>query len=174
MRCPFCKSDNDRVVDSRAAGEGHAVRRRRECLSCRRRFTTYEQPEEISLYVIKKDGRREIFDREKIKQGLLTACKKRTISVQKIDDIVGKIEVELHDKYDREVKSKVIGDRVMAELNSLDHVAYVRFASVYRDFKDISEFMKELKPMLKADRDDRGGRKKTRRRTARRRKSSVS
>lgn len=149
VRCPFCKKDKDRVIDSRSASGGHAVRRRRECLKCRRRFTTYEQPEEIALYVIKKDGRREVFDREKIKNGLLTACKKRTISVQKIEDIIAKIEMDLHNKYDREVKSKVIGDMVMRELRHLDHVAYVRFASVYRDFKDVGEFMKELRPMLK-------------------------
>lgn len=149
MKCPFCKQDNDRVIDSRSANDGRAVRRRRECVSCKRRYTTYEQPEEISLYLIKKDGRREQFDREKIKSGLVTACKKRTISVQKIDDIVSRIEMELYDKFDREVKSKIIGDMVMKELRQLDHVAYVRFASVYRDFKDVGEFMKELKPMLK-------------------------
>ena len=149
MRCPFCSKDNDKVIDSRAAADGRAVRRRRECISCKRRFTTYEQPEEIALYVIKKDGRREVFDRDKVKRGLLTACKKRTISVQKIDDIVSKIEMDLYGKYDREAKSKVIGDMVMRELRKLDHVAYVRFASVYRDFKDVVEFLKELKPMIK-------------------------
>lgn len=149
MRCPFCKKDDDRVIDSRAAEDGRAVRRRRECLGCKRRFTTYEQPEEISLYVTKKDDRREVFDREKVKRGLLTACKKRPVSLEKIDAIVQKIETELHDKYEREVRSKVIGDMIMRELRHLDHVAYVRFASVYRDFKDVGEFMKELKPMLK-------------------------
>lgn len=149
MRCPFCKKDNDRVIDSRSSNEGQAVRRRRECLACKKRFTTYEQVEQITLYVIKKDGRREVFDREKIRRGLMTSCKKRPVSVQKIDDIVNKIEIELYQKYDREVKSKTVGNLVMRELKNLDHVAYVRFASVYRDFQDVAEFMRELQPMLK-------------------------
>jgi len=149
MRCPFCKKDNDKVIDSRSANAGATVRRRRECLECGKRFTTYEKVEEITLYVIKKDGRRDVFDREKIKRGLLTACKKRPVSLQTIEDIVNRIEIELYEKYDREVKSTKIGDLVMRELKSVDHVAYVRFASVYREFKDVSEFMRELKPMLK-------------------------
>ena len=148
MRCPFCKKDNDRVIDSRTAGDGQVVRRRRECLGCGRRFTTKEQIEEHALWVIKKDGRREIFDREKIRSGLRTACKKRPVPVQKIDDIVARIEADLLEKYGREVRSKTIGDLVMRELKGLDHVAYVRFASVYREFKDVAEFMRELKPML--------------------------
>ena len=149
MRCPFCKKDHDKVIDSRSANAGATVRRRRECLACKKRFTTYEKVEEITLYVIKKDGRRDVFDREKIKRGLLTACKKRPVSLQTIEDIVNRIEIELYENYDREVKSTKIGDLVMRELKSLDHVAYVRFASVYREFKDVSEFMRELKPMLK-------------------------
>jgi transcriptional repressor NrdR len=149
MRCPFCKKDNDRVIDSRSANAGATVRRRRECLACSKRFTTYEKVEEITLYVIKKDGRRDVFDREKIKRGLLTACKKRPVSLQTIEDIVNRIEIELYEKYDREVKSTKIGDLVMRELKAIDHVAYVRFASVYREFKDVSEFMRELRPMLK-------------------------
>ena len=149
MRCPFCKKDNDKVIDSRSANAGATVRRRRECLACSKRFTTYEKVEEITLYVIKKDGRRDVFDREKIKKGLITACKKRPVSLQTIEDIVNRIEIELYEKYDREVKSTKIGDLVMRELKSIDHVAYVRFASVYREFKDVSEFMRELKPMLK-------------------------
>ena len=149
MRCPFCKKDHDRVIDSRSANGGATVRRRRKCLSCQKRFTTYEKVEEITLYVIKKDGRRDVFDREKIKRGLLTACKKRPVSLQTIEDIVNRIEIELYENYDREVKSTKIGDLVMRELKTLDHVAYVRFASVYREFKDVSEFMRELKPMLK-------------------------
>jgi transcriptional repressor NrdR len=148
MRCPFCKKDHDRVIDSRSANGGATVRRRRKCLSCQKRFTTYEKVEEITLYVIKKDGRRDVFDREKIKRGLLTACKKRPVSLQTIEDIVNRIEIELYENYDREVKSTKIGDLVMRELKTLDHVAYVRFASVYREFKDVSEFMRELKPML--------------------------
>ena len=149
MRCPFCKKDNDKVIDSRSANAGATVRRRRECLTCGKRFTTYEKVEEITLYVIKKDGRRDVFDREKIKRGLITACKKRPVSLQTIEDIVNRIEIELYEKYDREVKSTKIGDLVMRELRAIDHVAYVRFASVYREFKDVSEFMRELKPMLK-------------------------
>ena len=150
MRCPFCKKDNDKVIDSRSANAGATVRRRRECLACGKRFTTYEKVEEITLYVIKKDGRRDVFDREKIKRGLLTSCKKRPVSLQTIEDIVNRIEIELYEKYDREVKSTKIGDLVMRELKAIDHVAYVRFASVYREFKDVGEFMRELKPMLKA------------------------
>lgn len=149
MRCPFCKKDHDKVIDSRSANAGATVRRRRECLHCGKRFTTYEKVEEITLYVIKKDGRRDVFDREKVKRGLMTACKKRPVSVQTIEDIVNRIEIELYEKYDREVKSTKIGDLVMRELKAVDHVAYVRFASVYREFKDVSEFMRELKPMLK-------------------------
>jgi transcriptional repressor NrdR len=150
MRCPFCKKDNDKVIDSRSANAGATVRRRRECLACSKRFTTYEKVEEITLYVIKKDGRRDVFDREKIKRGLLTACKKRPVSLQTIEDIVNRIEIELYEKFDREVKSTKIGDLVMRELKAIDHVAYVRFASVYREFKDVGEFMRELKPMLKS------------------------
>lgn len=149
MRCPFCKKDNDRVVDSRAANEGAMVRRRRECLACKRRFTTYERVEEITLYVIKKNGQREAFNREKIQQGLLLSCKKRPVSVQTIEDTVNKIEIELYEGNDREVETTKIGDLVMRELKALDHVAYVRFASVYRDFNDVSQFMTEVKTMIK-------------------------
>ena len=149
MKCPSCRKDNDRVIDSRSAEEGAVVRRRRECLSCRKRFTTYEKVEVPTLYVIKKDGRRELFDRDKIKKGLVIACTKRPVPVQKIEEIVARIEQELVDKYDREVRANVVGDLVMRELRKIDHVAYVRFASVYRAFKDVTEFIKELKPMLK-------------------------
>ncbi len=152
MRCPFCKKDDDRVIDSRSVNSGATVRRRRKCLACRKRFTTYEKVEEISLYVIKKDGRREVFDREKIKRGILTACKKRPVPLHVIEDMVNRIELELYEEYDREVKSTKIGDLVMRELRGVDHVAYVRFASVYREFKDISEFMREVKPMLRVRR----------------------
>src|ERR1043165_1024333 len=113
MRCPFCKKNHDKVIDSRSANAGATVRRRRECLACKKRFTTYEKVEEITLYVIKKDGRRDVFDREKIKRGLLTACKKRPVSLQTIEDIVNRIEIELYENYDREVKSTKIGDLVM-------------------------------------------------------------
>ena len=149
MHCPFCKKDNDRVIDSRAAHAGGSVRRRRECLECGRRFTTYERVEEITLYVIKKDGSRDVFDREKIKKGLFTACKKRDIPLQTLKDIANRIEIELYEAQEGEVPSTRIGDLVMRELKGLDHVAYVRFASGYREFKDVSEFMAELKPMLR-------------------------
>ena len=133
MRCPFCKKDNDKVIDSRSANAGATVRRRRECLACSKRFTTYEKVEEITLYVIKKDGRRDVFDREKIKRGLLTSCKKRPVSLQTIEDIVNRIEIELYENYDREVKSTKIGDLVMRELKGVDHeaayLAQARFAS---------------------------------------------
>jgi transcriptional repressor NrdR len=151
MRCPFCKKDKDKVIDSRSANAGATVRRRRQCLDCSKRFTTYENVEEITLYVIKKDGRRDVFDREKIRKGLLTACKKRQVSLQAIGDVVNRIEIELYENFDREVKSTKIGDLIMSELKAIDHVAYVRFASVYREFKDVGEFMRELKPMLKAN-----------------------
>ena len=149
MMCPFCKKDKDRVIDSRSSNAGRSVRRRRECFACSRRFTTYEQVEEITLYVIKKDGRREVFNVEKIRRGILTACKKRPVPMEKIDNMVHKIEVDLHQNYDREVKCKTAGSMVARELRRVDHVAYVRFASVYREFKDVAEFMRELKPMLK-------------------------
>lgn len=152
MRCPFCKKDNDRVLDSRAVEDGKAVRRRRQCLECKRRFTTYEYVEEVTLYVIKKDGRREPFDREKIKHGLNLACTKRPIRTEAIEEVLATIERELYDKGDREVRSSVIGDLIMKHLQKLDYVAYVRFASVYREFKDVKElkeFIKELRPLLK-------------------------
>jgi transcriptional repressor NrdR len=149
MRCPFCKQDNDRVIDSRAADDGQSVRRRRECLACSRRFTTYEKVEDVALYVIKKDGRREVFDREKIRKGLRTALNKRRVGEERIEEVVRRVESALYDGAEREVRSTVIGDLVMRELRDIDHVAYVRFASVYRDFKDVSEFVEELRPMLK-------------------------
>src|SRR5262245_20691756 len=136
MRCPFCKKDNDKVIDSRSADEGRAVRRRRECLECHRSFTTYEHVAEAKLDVSKKDGRREVFDREKVKRGLMTACKKRPVALDKIEAVVAKVEGELYDKGEREVRASVVGDILMRELKKLDHVAYVRFASVYREFKD--------------------------------------
>ena len=148
MKCPFCKKDNDRVVDSRASSDGFVIRRRRQCNECRRRYTTYERMEEIPLRVIKKDGTREPFDRQKILSGLLKACEKRPVPVPKLEEIVNRIELDLYEKYDREVKTKVVGEMVMQSLRELDQVAYVRFASVYREFKDVSEFMSELQPML--------------------------
>jgi len=151
MKCPFCKADNDKVVDSRASDEGMSIRRRRECLACLRRYTTYERVEDTPLRVIKKDGRRVPFERSKILEGLRKACEKRPISTEQLDRVVDEIEVEIYRKYDREVPSKDIGQLVMERLRALDKVAYVRFASVYREFKDVSEFVAELKPMLSSD-----------------------
>ena len=148
MRCPFCGHKEDKVVDSRVRGDGSSIRRRRECLKCGRRFTTYEYIEDTPLVVIKKDGRRQVFDRNKILQGLLKACEKRAISMQQLEQLVTSVERTLLRKYDKEVPSEVIGKLVMEKLSKLDEVAYVRFASVYREFKDINQFMQELKEIL--------------------------
>jgi len=149
MKCPFCTSLRNRVIDSRLSKEGNSIRRRRECLNCKSRFTTYERVEEISPLVVKKDGRREAFDRNKIIVGMLKACEKRPISVKVIEDFVDGLERELQERGEREVESKEIGERVIQKLYELDEVAYVRFASVYRSFKDINQFMDELKELLK-------------------------
>jgi transcriptional repressor NrdR len=148
MRCPFCKTDNDKVVDSRASEGGAVIRRRRECLECGRRYTTYERVEEIPLRVIKKDGTREPFERRKIFEGMAKACEKRPVSTEVLDRLVQDIERQLADTADREVTSRQIGEMVMGQLRELDHVAYVRFASVYRAFKDINQFLEELRPLL--------------------------
>lgn len=149
MKCPYCGTNRDKVVDSRSSKGTRSVRRRRECLKCGRRFTTYEYIEETPLMVIKKDGRREPFDRNKILGGLVKACEKRPISMQRLERIVDSIERQLQKNFDREVKASVIGELAMKHLHSLDQIAYVRFASVYRQFKDINQFMKELKHLLK-------------------------
>jgi transcriptional repressor NrdR len=148
MLCPFCKSDNDKVIDSRSANGGTAIRRRRQCLECDRRYTTYERIEEIPLRVIKTDGAREPFERRKILEGMVKACEKRPVATDAIDQIVQEIERELADVAEREVTSRQIGEMVMRKLRDLDHVAYVRFASVYRAFKDINQFLEELRPLL--------------------------
>jgi len=148
MKCPFCGHQEDKVVDSRASSEGIAIRRRRECLSCGKRFTTYEHIEEQRLMVIKKDGRREPFDRNKLLAGLVKACEKRPISMDQIEQLVDEIERDLSRNFDREVPSRQIGERVMKRLHDVDPVAYVRFASVYREFKDAEQFMHELKDLL--------------------------
>jgi len=148
MKCPFCGYKEDKVVDSRATAEESAVRRRRECLKCGKRFTTYEYVEEVSLMVIKKDGRREPFDRKKLLSGIMKACEKRPVSIEKMEDIATSIERTIQRKSDREVSTQDIGELVMEKLRLLDDVAYVRFASVYRQFKDVSQFMKELKVIL--------------------------
>ena len=148
MRCPFCQNMDDRVIDSRLSKEGDMIRRRRECSHCQRRFTTYERVEETLPLVIKKDGRRETFDRGKILAGLQRACEKRPISVEVLEKMIDRIEQRLQDAGEREVHSREIGEQIMQELQNLDEVAYVRFASVYRSFKDVNEFMNEVKELL--------------------------
>jgi len=148
MKCPYCKNDNDKVVDSRSAEEASVIRRRRECLECGRRYTTYERVEEIPLRVVKKDGTRVPFDRSKILVGLHKACEKRPVSAEALEAVVQEIENEIYERSEKEVPSKVIGELVMKKLRQLDQVAYVRFASVYREFKDPTQFLEELRPML--------------------------
>lgn len=148
MRCPFCNHTEGKVVDSRASKEGDAIRRRRECLKCGRRFTTYERIEEVAQMVIKKDGRRENFDRWKLKSGVLKAVEKRPVSLDQVDAMIDDVERELFNSTEHEVTTRAVGEAVMKKLRQLDEVAYVRFASVYRQFKDINEFMSELKDML--------------------------
>ena len=150
MKCPFCGFLEDKVVDSRESREGEAIRRRRECLKCERRFTSYERIDEIPYMVIKKDGRREKFDRQKVLNGLLRACEKRPVSIGKMEQIVNEAEAFLIDSPERERKTSEIGELIMNRLKKFDKVAYVRFASVYLDFKDVKEFMAELKHLLKA------------------------
>lgn len=147
MKCPFCDKLEDKVVDSRMAREGGVIRRRRECLSCRRRYTTYERVEESLPMVVKKDGRREPFDRTKILAGLKKACEKRPISTATIEAVTDRIEKRIQEMGDTEIQSRIVGEEVMRELHQLDQVAYVRFASVYREFKDIDQFMDELKAL---------------------------
>jgi len=152
MKCPYCGYTEDKVVDSRSSQERDSIRRRRECLKCKRRFTTYEHIENIPLMVVKKDGRRESFDRQKLLSGIIKACEKRKISVGQVEQMVDDIERTLQRRYDKEVSSSDIGEIVMDHLGKLDQVAYVRFASVYREFKDINQFMNELKQILAKER----------------------
>ena len=149
MKCPYCTSQESKVVDSRNGKDGVSIRRRRECLNCDMRFTTYERIEELNLVIVKKDGRREPFDRAKIIEGLEKACEKRPISVEVIEQLVTDLERELQERGDREVESKEIGEKMVAKLYEIDEVAYVRFASVYRSFKDVNQFMDELRELLK-------------------------
>lgn len=148
MKCPFCGHNEDRVIDSRSTQDDSSIRRRRECIQCARRFTTYEYVEKIPLMVIKSDGRREPFNRQKIMDGLLRSCQKRPVSVGQLETLVDDVEKDVQKKYDKEISAKIVGDLVMERLSKLDGVAYVRFASVYRQFKDVTEFMKELKDLL--------------------------
>ncbi|MCK5259648.1 MAG: transcriptional repressor NrdR [Candidatus Omnitrophica bacterium] len=148
MKCPSCQYNETKVVDSRLNGDGTSIRRRRECLKCEKRFTTYEYVEHVPLMVVKRDGRRQPFDREKIIAGIVKACEKRPVSIDKIEAITGEIERTIQKKYDREVEAKALGEIIMGKLGMIDEVAYVRFASVYRQFRDVNQFMNELKLML--------------------------
>jgi len=149
MKCPFCSHLHDRVVDFRESKEGDAIRRRRECLACERRFTTYERIDEVPYMAIKKDGRREKFDRQKVLTGLLKACEKRPISVSKLSELVNRVEAKVSDSPDREISTTEIGEFLMEGLRELDKIAYVRFASVYRDFQDEEAFFNELKNLMR-------------------------
>lgn len=151
MKCPSCGYSETKVIDSRLNTDGTSIRRRRECLQCEKRFTTYEYVEQVPLLVVKRDGRRQPFDRKKIIVGLMKACEKRPVSVDKMEEITGEIARAIQRKYDREVDSKEIGELIMEKLAALDEVAYVRFASVYRQFRDVNQFMSELQGMLKKD-----------------------
>jgi transcriptional repressor NrdR len=153
VKCPFCDELEDKVVDSRMAKEGEVIRRRRECIGCRRRYTTYERVEEILPVVVKKDGRRESFDRAKILSGMKKACEKRPISTATIEAAADRIEKRIQEMGESEIQSRVVGEEVMKELHQLDQVAYVRFASVYREFKDIDQFMDELKVLAQQRRE---------------------
>ena len=153
MKCPFCDELEDKVVDSRMAKEGEVIRRRRECLGCKRRYTTYERVDEILPVVVKKDGRRESFDRAKILAGLKKACEKRPISTATIEAVTDRIEKRIQEMGENEIESRIVGEELMKELHQLDQVAYVRFASVYREFKDIDQFMDELRTLAQQRRE---------------------
>jgi transcriptional repressor NrdR len=153
VKCPFCAHLEDKVVDSREGKEGKVIRRRRECLSCGKRFTSYERIDQIPHMVIKKDGRRERFDREKVLAGLLKACEKREISVKTLEGVADKVETMVHENTDREVPSVEVGEYLMERLRELDKVAFVRFASVYKDFKDVDQFLFTLKGLLETTTD---------------------
>ena len=148
MKCPFCGEIDNKVIDSRLSKDGAVIRRRRECIICGRRFTTYEHIEEIPVMIVKKDGRREIFSREKVRSGLRKACQKRNISMNVIEEFLDELERDLRETGEKEISSNKIGEKVMAKLHEIDDVAYVRFASVYREFKDVNDFVSELKNLL--------------------------
>ena len=148
MKCPFCGEINNKVIDSRLSKDGNVIRRRRECIDCNRRFTSYEHIEEIPIMIIKKDGRREVFNREKVGAGMKRACEKRNISINVIEEFIEDLERDLRETGEKEIPSSTIGERVMAKLHEIDDVAYVRFASVYREFKDVNDFVSELKNLL--------------------------
>ena len=147
MKCPYCEYEESKVVDSRPTDEGEAIRRRRECLSCGKRFTTYEKVENVPLMVVKKDGSRQLFDSRKILNGLVRACEKRPVSIKEMERVVAEIEAELQNRLQREISTQEIGEMVLGELRKIDEVAYVRFASVYRQFKDVDSFLREIKAL---------------------------
>ena len=149
MKCPFCGETNNKVIDSRLSRDGNVIRRRRECIECSRRFTTYEHIEEIPIMIIKKDGRREAFNRDKVTAGMKRACEKRNISINVIEEFIDDLERDLRETGKKEIPSSIIGERIMAKLHEIDDVAYVRFASVYREFKDVNDFVFELKNLAK-------------------------
>lgn len=157
MKCPFCEQPDTKVIDSRPTEEGHAIRRRRECIVCGKRFTTYEKVEDVFFMVVKRDGRRESFDRSKILNGIIRACEKRPISMDQMEAVVSDIERQLNNRMEKEISSESIGEIVMEHLKDLDEVAYVRFASVYRQFKDVSTFVAEVEKLLGDSRS--GGRR---------------
>jgi len=148
MKCPFCSEAEDKVIDSRSSKNGHEIRRRRECFECGRRFTTYERIEDIPIMIIKKDGRREVFSHEKVRKGIQMACQKLDISINTIEAYVDELERDLRETGEKEIPSSKIGERVIARLHELNDIAYVRFASVYREFKDVNDFVSELKSLL--------------------------
>ncbi|TYT73733.1 transcriptional regulator NrdR [Desulfobotulus mexicanus] len=148
MKCPFCGEGDNKVIDSRLSKDSTMIRRRRECLSCTRRFTTYEQIEEIPMMIVKKDGRREQFSKEKLRSGILRACEKRNVSMHTIEGFIDELERDLRESGEKEISSRILGERVMHKLHDLDAIAYVRFASVYREFKDVNDFVEELKSLL--------------------------
>lgn len=149
MKCPFCQADDDRVIDSRSNEDGSAIRRRRECAVCNGRYTTYERLDEVAIKVVKKNGVREPFDPRKIRDGIAKACWKRPVSDERIDGVVSRIQTQLLARLDREIDSTELGDLVIEQLKTLDQVAFVRFASVYREFTDVHDFMEEVRPMLR-------------------------
>ncbi len=149
MKCPFCADQEDKVIDSRPTDDGTTIRRRRECLNCHKRYTTYEKVESLPILVVKKDGSRQPYEREKVQKGILRACEKRNVSVDQLERLVDSIEAQIYNSLEREITTEFIGELVMEKLRDLDEVAYVRFASVYRHFKDINTFMSELDKLLK-------------------------
>jgi transcriptional repressor NrdR len=148
MKCPFCGETNNKVIDSRLSKDGNVIRRRRECIDCSRRFTTYEHIEEIPIMIVKKDGRREVFNKDKVRTGMQRACEKRKISMNVIEQFIDNLERDLRETGEKEIPSSEIGHLIMKKLHELDDVAYVRFASVYREFKDVNDFVSELKSLL--------------------------